>query len=83
MARRLALAQRPSSTTSTRAASSPSMKGPYASLALGAGICTPRLFRKMRLPRLRLSRGPGSGPITAKYQKKICNRGGMLRKTSM
>ncbi|MNJ65359.1 hypothetical protein D3C77_613680 [compost metagenome] len=30
-----------------------------------------------------LLRGPGSGPITAKYQKKICSSGGMLRNVSI
>ncbi|MNF01824.1 hypothetical protein D3C80_2008740 [compost metagenome] len=50
---------------------------------VGAGMYRPRLLRKKCSPMARLWRGPGMGSITAKYQKKICSSGGMLRKVSM
>ncbi|MNY83261.1 hypothetical protein D3C86_2259190 [compost metagenome] len=50
---------------------------------VGAGMYRPRLLRKKCSPMDRLWRGPGMGSITAKYQKKICSSGGMLRKVSM
>ena len=53
------------------------------SAAVGAGMFRPRLLRKKVSLMFRLCRGPGNGRNTAKYQKKICSNGGMLRKISM
>ncbi|MCY1343699.1 hypothetical protein D9M69_297200 [compost metagenome] len=80
---RRAFAQRQITAQPAMARISATMNGPKPSAATGAGICMPRLLRKNSPPKLMLCRGPGSGPITAKYQKKICSSGGMLRKVSM
>ncbi|MNP38078.1 hypothetical protein D3C76_1315670 [compost metagenome] len=78
-----AFAQRHITTQAAMARITATMNGPSPSLATGAGICRPRLLTKNSPPKLMLCRGPGSGPSTAKYQKKICSSGGMLRNTSM
>ncbi|MND85272.1 hypothetical protein D3C80_771920 [compost metagenome] len=43
---------------------------------------SPRLLMKNMSSMLMLPRGPGRVRNTAKYQNRICNSGGMLRKVS-
>ncbi|MNP47913.1 hypothetical protein D3C76_1419980 [compost metagenome] len=46
------------------------------------GMFKPRLLMKNMSWMLMLPRGPGRVRNTAKYQNRICNNGGMLRKVS-
>ncbi|MCY1545626.1 hypothetical protein D9M68_815770 [compost metagenome] len=75
--------QRASSTMPITAITSAPINTPKLSVGLGAGIYRPRLLRKKVSAIPMLARGPGSASITAKYQKKICSSGGILRKVSI
>ncbi|MNN55422.1 hypothetical protein D3C81_1702950 [compost metagenome] len=83
VASRLILAQRTRAMIARITSTRLTRKGRKPSVMVGAGMYRPRLLRKKCSPMARLWRGPGMGSITAKYQKKICSSGGMLRKVSM
>ena len=76
------LAQRTMSTTATIASSTATANGQKPSAVEAPGMFSPRLLMKKVSLMLMLPRGPGRVRNTAKYQKRICKSGGMLRNVS-
>ncbi|MNH14451.1 hypothetical protein D3C79_740430 [compost metagenome] len=76
------LAWRTISATATIASTTAAANGQKPSAIDAPGMFRPRLLMKKVSSILILPRGPGRVRNTAKYQNRICNSGGMLRKVS-
>ncbi|MCY1423936.1 hypothetical protein D9M71_396640 [compost metagenome] len=76
------VAQRLISTIAAMATTTLPTNGQKPSVVRAAGMFRPRLLTKKVSKKLWLWRGPGMVRKTAKYQNRICSKGGMLRKIS-
>ncbi|MNV68039.1 hypothetical protein D3C71_1608680 [compost metagenome] len=76
------LAKRTIATMASSARTRATTNGQKPSAMDAPGMFRPRLLMKKVSSILMLPRGPGRVRNTAKYQNRICNNGGMLRKVS-